>query len=315
MIEMRKREILSFLLVFAVIVPLPAVIAYYNRFLFLPKDRILVTARQFEFEPKEIVVNRGDTVRLFITSDDVEHGFDIHGYEVNVNIYPGVPVEVEFVADKAGEFEFMCSVYCDQGHWNMKGKLLVQETAPPGSLQVTVKDSNSSSIKDATVAISGPTNANGITDSDGQYTFSNIIIGNYSITTSKSGYTSNTTTATVISQETTSINVILTQALGVKEFHVEAWIQEDGGFSVLESPDGKTITVNKGDTVRLIVTSKDTIHGLGIDDFGVNTGQIAVGSTKTVEFVATVSGTFTYHCTVYCSSKHPYQKGILIVQP
>src|SRR3972149_1825758 len=182
---MRKREILSFLLVFAVIVPIPAVIAYYNRSLFLPKDRILVVAKQFEFEPKEIVVNRGDTVRLFITSDDVEHGFDIHGYEVNVNIYPGVPVEVEFVADKAGEFEFMCSVYCDQGHWDMKGKLLVEETASPGNLQVTVKDSNSSPVGGATVSISGPTNTNGLTNSMGVVTFSNIVIGNYSITVSK----------------------------------------------------------------------------------------------------------------------------------
>jgi len=311
---MRKHEILSFLLVFAVIVPLPAVIAYYNRSLFLPKDRILVVAKQFEFEPKEIVVNRGDTVRLFITSDDVEHGFDIHGYEVNVNIYPGVPVEVEFVADKAGEFEFVCSVYCDQGHWDMKGKLLVQETAPPGSLQATVKDSNSNPIKDATVTISGPTNANGLTDSNGQYTFSNIIIGDYSITISKSGFASSTATATVNSQQTTSVDVILMQGLGVKEFHIEAWIQEDGGFNVLESTDGKTITVNKGDTVRLIVTSKDTTHGLGIDEYNVDTGTIPMGSTKTVEFVATVSGTFTYRCTVWCSAQHPNQQGTLIVQ-
>ena len=47
-----------------------------------------------------------------------------------------------------------------------------------------------------------------------------------------------------------------------------------------ESPDGKTITVTKGDTVRLIVTSKDTTHGLGIDEFGVDTGEIAVAVPK-----------------------------------
>lgn len=311
---MHKREILTSLLVLAVIIPMPATILYYNQSLFLPKDRITITARQFEFEPKQIVVKRGETVKLFITSEDVVHGFEIMGYNVKVDFYPGVPAKVEFVADKAGEFVFVCSVYCDQGHWDMEGKLIVQETAPPGNLQVIVKDSNSSPIEGATVSISGPTDTNGLTDSTGQYTFSNIVIGNYSITTSKSGYASNTVTATVVSQETTSINVIITQALSVREFHIEAWIQEDGGFSVQESPDGKTITVNKGDTVRLIVTSKDTTHGLGIDEYNVDTGPIPMGSTKTVEFVATVSGTFTYRCTVWCSAQHPNQQGTLIVQ-
>jgi len=312
---MRKREVLAALLVFAVVAPIPAVVAYYSHYLFLPRDHISVTARQYEFEPNEIVVTKGEVVRLLITSEDVVHGFKILGYDVMEDFYPGVPAKIEFVADRAGEFVFICDVYCDEGHWDMKGKFIVQDTVPPGSLQAFVKDAGSNPIVNATVTISGPVNKNGLTDSSGQFVFSNILSGNYLITASKSGYASSTTTATVSSQETTIITVVLTQSLQVREFHIDAWVQEDGGFVVLESPDYKTIKVNKGDTVRLIITAKDTAHGLGLDEFGVDTGEIAEGTIKTVEFVASLAGTFTYQCTVWCSAKHPTQKGTLVVQP
>jgi len=313
--SMYKREILAAFLIFAVVVPIPAAIAYYSHSLFLPKEHISVIARQYEFEPDEIVVNKGAVVTLLLTSEDVVHGFKILGYDVMENFYPGVPAKVEFVADKAGDFDFICDIYCDKGHWEMKGKLIVQDSTPPGSLQVIVKDAESKPITGAFVTVTGPVNKNGLTDNDGQYNFDSIFVGLYSVTASKSGYASNTTTVTVNSQETAVITIILTESVQVKEFHVDAWIQEDGGFMVQESSDRKTITVNKGDTVRLVVTAKDTSHGFGIDVFNVDTGEIITGATKTVEFVASTEGTYTYHCTISCSAKHIDQKGTLVVQP
>lgn len=85
-----------------------------------------ITARQFEFEPATITVKQGDKVRLKVTSTDVEHGFSIKEYNINKNLRPGKTETIEFVADKAGEFEFRCSVYCGSGHPNMEGKLIVQ---------------------------------------------------------------------------------------------------------------------------------------------------------------------------------------------
>jgi len=35
-------------------------------------------------------------------------------------------VEFEFVADKVGEFNFFCNVYCGEGHSEMGGKLVVR---------------------------------------------------------------------------------------------------------------------------------------------------------------------------------------------
>lgn len=85
-----------------------------------------VTAKQFEFNPATITVNKGDTVRLTITSLDVPHGFRINEFNVNARIEPGKTAAVEFIADKSGTFTFFCSVVCGAGHSDMKGTLVVK---------------------------------------------------------------------------------------------------------------------------------------------------------------------------------------------
>ena len=85
-----------------------------------------LTARQFSFEPGIIEVNKGDKVRLVITSMDVPHGFSIREYGINERLDVGKPVTIEFTADKEGTFTAFCSVFCGSGHSNMKGKLIVR---------------------------------------------------------------------------------------------------------------------------------------------------------------------------------------------
>lgn len=84
-----------------------------------------VTARQFEFIPETIEVNKGDTVRLNIQSTDVTHGIAIPEFGVNRELQPGKKITVEFEADKSGTFNFYCSVYCGSGHGSMNGQLIV----------------------------------------------------------------------------------------------------------------------------------------------------------------------------------------------
>lgn len=85
-----------------------------------------VTAKQYEFIPGEIAVNKGNRVILHIKSIDVTHGFAISDYDINEMLNPGEEVTVDFVADKAGEFTFLCSVPCGKGHSSMQGKLIVK---------------------------------------------------------------------------------------------------------------------------------------------------------------------------------------------
>lgn len=87
---------------------------------------IAVIAKQWEFIPDPIKVNKGDIVILKITTPDVAHGFRLSEYGINERISPGEEVIVQFVADKEGEFEFFCNVPCGRGHGGMRGTLVVE---------------------------------------------------------------------------------------------------------------------------------------------------------------------------------------------
>ena len=84
-----------------------------------------MTAKQFAFEPSTIEVNKGDKVRLIVTSTDVPHGIAIKEYGINQRLDVGKPVTIEFTADKQGTFTAYCSVFCGTGHKDMKGKIIV----------------------------------------------------------------------------------------------------------------------------------------------------------------------------------------------
>jgi cytochrome c oxidase subunit 2 len=86
-----------------------------------------MTAKNYEFDPSVITVKKGEKVRLFITATDRDHGIKIQGYDIDQVLKKGSTATIEFTADKAGTFEFKCSVYCGMGHRKMKGKLVVEE--------------------------------------------------------------------------------------------------------------------------------------------------------------------------------------------
>jgi cytochrome c oxidase subunit 2 len=76
------------------------------------------------------------------------------------------------------------------------------------------------------------------------------------------------------------------------------------------------IDVNAGDTVIINVTGLDdglgTGHGFAISEFNVNQ-VIRSGETRTIQFVASRSGTFTFFCSVPCGSGHNDMRGTLVV--
>jgi len=86
---------------------------------------ITMTVKQWEFIPSTITVNQGDTVRLFIRSIDVTHGFGLPEFGVSARLSPGRETIVDFVADKRGTYSFLCTVSCGAGHSNMRGTLIV----------------------------------------------------------------------------------------------------------------------------------------------------------------------------------------------
>lgn len=85
-----------------------------------------VTAKNWKFDPGTMTVNKGDKVRLTITSTDVAHSFMLKDYNLNVKLEPNKTQVVEFIADKAGSFTFKCAIPCGDGHREMNGTLIVK---------------------------------------------------------------------------------------------------------------------------------------------------------------------------------------------
>jgi heme/copper-type cytochrome/quinol oxidase subunit 2 len=73
------------------------------------------------------------------------------------------------------------------------------------------------------------------------------------------------------------------------------------------------IEVTEGDTVRLVLHSTDTTHGIGIKEFKVDTRIPKGGEPVTVEFVADKVGTFEFKCSHFCGLGHGHMKGELVV--
>ncbi len=85
-----------------------------------------VSGKPFSFNPKEIKVNKGDTVKIVFTNTEGLHDWVIDEFNARTpQIQAGKTAEVTFIADKAGSFQYYCSVgnHRAQGMW---GTLIVQ---------------------------------------------------------------------------------------------------------------------------------------------------------------------------------------------
>ena len=97
----------------------------------------------------------------------------------------------------------------------------------------------------------------------------------------------------------------------------EGAMMEDSQTVTLEAKNftfGKDeIRVKKGDTVKVTINNSQGTHDFVIDEFGVSSGIIPTGSSKTVEFVADKAGSFEYYCSVG-NHRQLGMKGTLIVE-
>jgi len=87
---------------------------------------IRITAKQYEFDPSHFTVKLGVPVKLILTSVDVTHGFAIDYYNLNVRVEKGKDTIVIFTPDRAGTYDYYCSVFCGVGHIGMRGQMTVE---------------------------------------------------------------------------------------------------------------------------------------------------------------------------------------------
>ncbi|MDP2319947.1 MAG: cupredoxin domain-containing protein [Acidobacteriota bacterium] len=73
------------------------------------------------------------------------------------------------------------------------------------------------------------------------------------------------------------------------------------------------IEVTEGEHVRLVLTSADGVHGVGIKQFRVEKTVPRGGTPVTIDFVASAAGEFPILCSEYCGNGHDEMKGLLVV--
>jgi cytochrome c oxidase subunit II len=89
------------------------------------KYEVYILAQIWRFDPNEITIPVGSTVTFYVTSKDVQHGFQIEGTNVNMQIVPGQISKLGHRFDKPGEYLIICHEYCGTGHAAMYGKVIV----------------------------------------------------------------------------------------------------------------------------------------------------------------------------------------------
>lgn len=80
----------------------------------------------FKFDPQEITVNKGDTVKLVLENTGATvHDLEIKNFKVHIIAEPGKSAEAQFTASQAGTFDIVC---IQPGHKEagMTGKLIVK---------------------------------------------------------------------------------------------------------------------------------------------------------------------------------------------
>ncbi len=128
-----KSERFALLVVLLILVGMPVGLLGYQ-YLLRPAlspcaQTIDLTARlpgEGSWSQDLIQVRAGECILLRLTSDDVMHGFAIGQTEIGpFDVKPGEVVEIEFVIDQPGTYQFYCTRWCERDHWRMRGSIEV----------------------------------------------------------------------------------------------------------------------------------------------------------------------------------------------
>ncbi len=84
-----------------------------------------VIAQTWSFAPATIEIPVGSTVTIYVTTPDLQHGFKITDTNVNMQIVPGQVSKLEYTFDEVGDYPYICTEYCGQGHATMFGTISV----------------------------------------------------------------------------------------------------------------------------------------------------------------------------------------------
>lgn len=83
-------------------------------------------ARMWAFQPSTVEIPVGTELNIFLTSQDVVHGFHIEDKNVNLMAVPGAVNNIKVTFSEAGTYQVVCHEYCGAAHHVMAGKIEVK---------------------------------------------------------------------------------------------------------------------------------------------------------------------------------------------
>lgn len=144
-------EFIAIFLVIVILIGLPLAIKWYDTYYFYshyPKGTKIINLsakvkddsclwtldtinsfnywwKEFKFA-NEIPVNEGEKVVFRIKSVDVLHSFAIPRFRIGpYEVHAGKVTEIEFDAQRAGSFKYLCWLWCSKCHGDLKGRVVV----------------------------------------------------------------------------------------------------------------------------------------------------------------------------------------------
>jgi len=89
---------------------------------------VYLMAMRFSYTPRVLRLEHGVPYRFRMMSMDVNHGVSIHtGFAGHIMRRPAQAlVEMVMTFPNPGEYMMYCTVYCGEGHSQMKGKIIVE---------------------------------------------------------------------------------------------------------------------------------------------------------------------------------------------
>jgi mono/diheme cytochrome c family protein/plastocyanin len=143
-LKFEKKELLALGAVLFILVGLPVLVLGYQ-FGLRPAlaqartiDIVVAAPETGGFQPENVRIAAGETVRLRFSVPDVTHGLAI-GPGLNLDfgqIDPGQVKEVEVTIDQPGRYTLYCNTWCSPNHWRMRSVIEVYDPAAPETLSV-----------------------------------------------------------------------------------------------------------------------------------------------------------------------------------
>jgi cytochrome c oxidase subunit 2 len=91
-----------------------------------PAEQVIrISARKFAFLPGVLTLKRGIPVVLEFAATEVVMGFSAPDFNLRADIIPGQVARVRLVPERIGRFEFLCDIFCGDGHEGMHGTIEV----------------------------------------------------------------------------------------------------------------------------------------------------------------------------------------------